>query len=204
MKLKISLFAICSSSLLTIFLSSCEQEPKEVYPIVYEYQQLSFSPTLWYVLTADAQHQINQPASALGYDDEVRNILESDIAERPFDRMEFLSDSTVKITFTDGINTLDTVFFYTIDQGKTSVHLGQTAEEDIVFYTGVELNILYLGITSTLYSYKPLNGVTMYSPMEFQYSTEVDALNILNALRVSENLMQNDTVAINIAAFVYK
>lgn len=190
--------------ILSIFSSSCNPEPEETYPLVYEYQELSFSPTLWYVLTSNAQTSINQPTSAMGYDTEVKSILEDNISEIQFKRMEFLSDSTVSLRFTDGINSLDTVLTYTLHQGKTKIHLGLTPEEDIIFYTGTEPHTLRLGITSTLYSYKLPNGTVDYSALEFQYSSELDAIKIVNDLRASENLQPNDTIAVNIAAYVFK
>ncbi|MDP1814175.1 MAG: hypothetical protein Q8K92_06965 [Leadbetterella sp.] len=204
MKFNAALFALCNFLLLIIFSSSCSQEEEETYPIVYEYHELAFSPTLWYVLTSSSQNQINQPLTAVGYDDEVRSILEDNVSDIPFKRMEFLTDSTVKLTFTDGINSLDTVLTYTVVQGKTKIHIGLTPAEDIIFYEGTEPHTLNLGIISTLYSFKLPNGTVDYSPIVFEYSSELDPLKILNGIRVSENLESNDTVAVNIAKYVFK
>ena len=63
---------------------------------------------------------------------------------------------------------------------------------------------LRLGITSILYAYKLPNGKIEYSPLEFQYSSELDAAKIVNDLRLAENLMPSDTVAVNIAAYVFR
>ena len=204
MKINTNYIAIYSFLFFLIFSSSCTPEVEETYPQVYEYQELAFSPTSWYVLTANAQNSINQPSSALGYDNEVKSILEDNRSEIPFKRMEFLSDSTVSLRFTDGINSLDTVLTYTLEQGKTKIHLGLTPEEDIIFYTGAEPHTLHLGITSTLYSYKLPNGTVDYSPLVFQYSSELDAIKIVNDLRLAENLEASDTVAVNIAAYLFK
>ena len=204
MKVTTTHLAICSFLFSIIFLPACEQAEEEMYPSVYEYQEVSFSPTLWYVLTSSAQNSINQPSTAIGYDDEVKSILEEGLSEIPFRRMEFLSDSTVNLTFTDGINSLDTVLTYTLEQGKTKIHLGLTPEEDIIFYTGSEPHKLYLGIISTLYSYRLPNGTLDYSPIVFDYSSELDPIKILNDLRSAENLEPADTVAVNIAAYVFK
>ena len=187
-----------------IALFSCKKEAEENYPIVYEYEALYFAPTLWYVLTTNSQNQINQPPTAMGYNNEVKSILEDNISEIPFKRMEFLSDSTVSLRFTDGMNSLDTVLTYTLEQGKTKIHLGLTPEEDIVFHTEFEPRRLRLGITSTSYSYKLPNGKIEYSPIEFQYSSELNVIKIVNDLRSAENLKLNDTVAVNIAAYVFK
>lgn len=204
MKLNTIRIAYSSLFFLITFSFSCKKEEEKSYPIVYEYEALSFSPTLWYVLATNGQNQISQPSTAMGYDDIVKNILEEDLSEIPFKRMEFLSDSTVNLRFTDGINSLDTVLTYTLEQGKTKIHLGLTPEEDIVFYTGSEPHTLRLGITSTLYSYKLPNGKIEYSPLEFEYSSELDATKIVNDLRLVENLMPSDTVAVNIAAYVFR
>ncbi len=202
MKISTTSVAICSFLALTIF--SCKKEDEKTYPIVYEYQELAFSPTLWYVLTSSSQNLINQPLTAIGYDDEVKYILEEDLSEVPFKRMEFLSNSTVMLTFTDGVNSLDTVLTYSIEQNKTKIHIGLTPEEDIIFYNGSEPHTLNLGVISTLYSYRLPGGTLDYSPIVFEYSTELDPIKILTDLRSAENLAPNDTVAVNIAAYVFK
>jgi hypothetical protein len=205
--MKVKVLSLCQTGFLllsTLLFVACEKEEEKSYPYVIEYQELAFSPTLWYVLTSSSQNQINQPATAIGYDDIVKNILEEDLSEIPFKRMEFLSNSEVMLTFTDGINFLDTVLTYSLEQNKTKIHFGLTPEEDIIFYNGTEPHTLNLGVISTLYSYKHPDGTLDYSPIVFDYSTELDPIKILNDLRSAESLNPNDTVAVNIAAIVFR
>lgn len=204
MKVKFVLSVISSFLLLTIF-SSCDPEPEETFPIAYEYNGLSFSPTRWFVLTPDAQNELTQVPIAAFYDAEMKTFLEEAIlSDFPFQKMEFLTESTVKLTFSNGIQTFDSVFTYTKAQEITRIHLGSTPEEDVVFYNGAAPHTLHFGVISTYYSYKLSNGSVDYSPIESNHSTELDAIKIVNDLRLAENLESGDTVAVNIAAFVFK
>lgn len=139
-----------------------------------------------------------------GFDDSLKVLLNSEIALPPFRRLEFLSDSTVIVRFTDGSMTFDTIMPYQIYQGKTKISLGPSPEGTVVFYNGVEANSLVLGVLSTIYSYKKNNGTTDYDPLYIQYSEELNVYTIINELRNNNNLMPNDTIAVNKAGYVFK
>lgn len=205
MKFNTTSFAICSFLFSIFFAPACKQEEEEMYPIVYEYNGLDFSPTRWFVLTAGAQNELTQVPIAALYDAEIKTTLEEEaLLDFPLQKMEFLTESTVKLTFSDGTQTLDTVLTYTKVQETTRIHLGSTPEEDVVFHKGTEPHTLNLGVISTIYSFKISNGTVDYSPIEFNYSTELDAIKIVNDLKSAENLESGDAVAVNIAAFVFK
>lgn len=201
------LIATRGLTILAFLLTSCNREitETETYPIVYEYQNLAFSPTLWYALTPNAQNQLSQVPGASSFDNELKDLLEEAASfELPFQRVELLSESTVKVTYTDGISTLDTVLTYTKVDGKINIQLGPSLEEALIFYEAAVPHTLHLGITSTFYSYKLPNGSIDYSPVDIRFSPETDAINILNELRSSKNLQPNDTVAVNVAAYVFQ
>jgi len=196
---------VCFVFLSAIFFMACEKtEEKKSYPYVFEYQELAFGPSRWFVLTSDATNQIAQPPTMVGFDDSLRTILLSENSLPPFRRLEFLSDSTVVVGFTDGNMTFDTIMPYEIYQGYTKIKLGQSPEETLVFYNLSESNGLVLGVISTIYSYKQTNGAVDYSPLGIRYSQELNVSSIINDLRNSHNLMPNDTVAVNKAGYVFK
>lgn len=205
MKIITTSLAICSFLFSIFFTPACKQEEEEMYPIVYEYNGLDFSPTRWFVLTAGAPNELSQVPIAALFDAEIKTTLEEEaLLDFPLQKMEFLTESTVKLTFSDGTQTFDTTLIYTKEQELTRIHLGSTPEEDVIFYNGTAPHTLRLGVISTNYSYKLSNGTVDYSPIDFKYSTELDAIKIVNDLRSTENLEQGDTVAVNIAAFVFK
>ncbi len=145
MKLNTIRIAYSSLFFLITFSFSCKKELEKSYPYVIEYQELAFGPSRWHVLTPNATNQIAQPPTMVGFDDSLKTLLLSEFSFPPFKRLEFLSDSTVIVSFTDGIVTFDTIMPYIIYQNRTTIILGPSPEESVVFYPGLEPNALTLG-----------------------------------------------------------
>jgi hypothetical protein len=208
MKIKIIQIPFASLFILALFCAACGKDenssPFVSYPVVYSYDHLAMQPTLWYVLTTGAYTQIAEPAAVFGFDTELKSILESDFGVPEFNRLEFLSDTSVRVTFTSSGTNFDTILPYRIESGRTKIQFNATPEFFLVFREGAEPNTLEFGMVTTIHSYIKPNGVVDYSATDSQFSDELDAIKILNALRMNENLMVGDTVGVNRAAYVFK
>jgi len=189
--------------LLSILWQSCDKD-EITYPYVLEYQSLEFNNTQWYVLTANAQTPVNTPASVVGFDEVLLVDLISDFAAPVYNRLEFLSDTTVMIRFAEQGFSFDTILPYSVNQGITSIKIGPSPEEALLFYKGPGDNSLVSGVVSTYHSFKLPNGMVDYSPLTIDYTIERNPLIILNQLRMEENLMAGDTVGVNLSGYLFE
>jgi hypothetical protein len=200
MKVKISLFLI--SALSSIFFLSCDKENK--YPIALEYNGLlTLGPTFWNVLTSDSYIDIDEPNHLAGYDESLKTLLLSEEALPPLRRLEFLTDSTVMVRFQDGNLSIDTIMPYIKSPNRIKILLGSLPGEEIVFSGEPEENSLTLGTVSTFYSFKLSNAEVEYSPISVQYLSGASVNDIINDLRVQENLMPGDTVAVTKSGYTF-
>ncbi len=202
MKTRLILCGVLGLSVLSLFFISCKKDEKS-YPYTIEYHRLIFGATHWFVLTADLWTGIDQPSSMTGFDDTLKTTLLSEDLLPPFRRLEFLSDSTVKVRFTDSGVTFDTIIPYNIYQGMTRIPFGPSPEETVVLYNGLEQNTLVLGVVVTMYSNKQPNGAVIYSPVDILYSEELNVFKIIKDLRATNHLMLNDTVAVNKPGYLF-
>lgn len=201
-----SLLAI--ALIFTTVLGACQKQdvPDKTYPYALEYKELSQAPTQWFVLTADAQTPITPPQHlAAPFDAEVNNALSSFDDILLFNRLEFLSDSTVNVRFFTGNNTfLDSIMPCHTEQGITKIIFGSSPGECAALRDGPTAGALTLGLTATVYSFKKANGTIDYGPVEFQYSNEQNRETIIQALRQSAGLQANDTVAVKLLGYIFE
>ena len=203
MKINTTFFFGAGLALLSIFFLSCNKAGHE-YPFAIEYKELSFENTSWHVLTNDSYTGIGEPPNMTSFDDSLKATLLSEESLPPFRRLEFLTDSTVVVTFKDGNISFDTIMPYLIDQNLIKILFGSLPGEEVVLQDRGVPNSLVLGVVSALYSFKQANGEIDYSPFVIQYSNERDVSEIISGLRTQYDLMPNDTVAVNKSVYVFK
>ena len=108
------------------------------------------------------------------------------------------------VRFTELGFSFDTILPYSVQQGITSIKIGPSPEEALLFYKGPGDNSLVNGVISNYYSFQLPNGMVDYSPLIIDFTTEQNPLNILNQLRMDENLMAGDTVGVNLSGYLFE
>ncbi len=178
-----------------------EQEPL-TFPSAYQYQELEFQTTKYYVLTTNSYNEIAASGNYLEFDNILKDILEINSTEFEIEKLELLDDQTVKVSFFDYLNIApsDTILPYTLDDNKVSISFG-TATINYVLDT--DNSNIRLPLLTLHHSWRTSATEVEYSPMDVSFELPGGAASQIDQLRNQYNLQAGDTIAINNSYYKY-
>ncbi|MBL7780317.1 MAG: hypothetical protein JNM22_03800 [Saprospiraceae bacterium] len=200
-----STILLCWLFLSAILQYSCnpeeDQEPL-TFPTTYQYQELDFRATKFYVLTATSFQEISASGNYTAYDGILKDILDINTTEFEIEQLELLDDHTVKVTFFDNLNIMpsDTVLNYTLNDNVLSVNIGTVA---IKYLLDTDNNNIRLSLLTLHHSWHPDPMSVDYSPMDVSFDLPADAATQISQRRNQFGLQAGDTIAINNSYYRY-